>query len=480
MLGPIRKFSTTIYAKILLAIIVIPFVFWGMGSTFFGGNKNIVLTINKDKHSIQQFYDFINRTATKKVKINEIENYLSGFISEKLIEKEIKNYGILLSDKSLSKLIKNQKGFKRDNKFSRTEYEKFLLKNNVTTLSFESILREQEKKRQLLSFISGGVIPANFLINKSYDQINQQRNIELINLTTVFNKSLNFSENQIKTYFEKNKEKYSEIYKTINILEINPKNLVDDDEFNDLFFKKVDEIDDMLIISENFDTIVKKFDLPNPDLNVINALGNNIKNNKAKNISQEIAKKIFSFDENNKISLIEIKNKYYVVEVLESKNIIKDINDQSIRNKILLNLSSETKRKLSSEIISKINKEAFSKLDFNKLSKDEAVSIEKIKINNQNDDEFLKKEIVYQIYQYPEKRIILVNDLNFTEVYLIYVDKVQNVKINENSKDFSEYFKLSQAKIVNELYNTYDSYIKSKYKIDINYQALDVVKNYFN
>ena len=480
MLGPIRKFSTTIYAKILLAIIVIPFVFWGMGSTFFGGNKNIVLTINKDKHSIQQFYDFINRTATKKVKINEIENYLSGFISEKLIEKEIKNYGILLSDKSLSKLIKNQKGFKRDNKFSRIEYEKFLLKNNVTTLSFESILREQEKKRQLLSFISGGVIPANFLINKSYDQINQQRNIELINLTTVFNKSLNFSENQIKTYFEKNKEKYSEIYKTINILEINPKNLVDDDEFNDLFFKKVDEIDDMLIISENFDTIVKKFDLPNPDLNVINALGNNIKNNKAKNISQEIAKKIFSFDENNKISLIEIKNKYYVVEVLESKNIIKDINDQSIRNKILLNLSSETKRKLSSEIISKINKEAFSKLDFNKLSKDEAVSIEKIKINNQNDDEFLKKEIVYQIYQYPEKRIILVNDLNFTEVYLIYVDKVQNVKINENSKDFSEYFKLSQAKIVNELYNTYDSYIKSKYKIDINYQALDVVKNYFN
>ena len=43
MLAPLRKFSQSIYAKILLGIIVIPFVFWGMGSTLTGGNKNIIV-----------------------------------------------------------------------------------------------------------------------------------------------------------------------------------------------------------------------------------------------------------------------------------------------------------------------------------------------------------------------------------------------------------------------------------------------------
>ena len=69
MLGSIRKFSTSIYAKILLVIIIIPFIFWGMGD-FTGGSKNIVVVIEKEKYSIQQFTNFINRTANQKVDAN--------------------------------------------------------------------------------------------------------------------------------------------------------------------------------------------------------------------------------------------------------------------------------------------------------------------------------------------------------------------------------------------------------------------------
>ena len=45
MLSSIRKFSKTIYAKVLLGIVVIPFVFWGMGSNFIGGSKNVIVVI---------------------------------------------------------------------------------------------------------------------------------------------------------------------------------------------------------------------------------------------------------------------------------------------------------------------------------------------------------------------------------------------------------------------------------------------------
>ena len=53
MLGSIRKFSTSIYSKVLLVIIIIPFVFWGMGSSLSGGNKNIIVIIDKDKYVFQ-------------------------------------------------------------------------------------------------------------------------------------------------------------------------------------------------------------------------------------------------------------------------------------------------------------------------------------------------------------------------------------------------------------------------------------------
>ena len=55
MLGSIRNFSRTIYAKILLVIVIIPFVFWGMGSSITGGSKNVVVVIDKEKYSIQHF-----------------------------------------------------------------------------------------------------------------------------------------------------------------------------------------------------------------------------------------------------------------------------------------------------------------------------------------------------------------------------------------------------------------------------------------
>ena len=88
--------------------------------------------------------------------------------------------------------------------------------------------------------------------------------------------------------------------------------------------------------------------------------------------------------------------------------------------------------------------------------------------------------LVNQIYLFAEKKIIVVSDIGFSENYLIYIDRVKNVTIDDKSDEYQKYLNLSKAKLVSELYNTYDSYIKKRYKIEINNQALDVVKNYFN
>ena len=480
MLGSFRKFSGSIYAKILLGIIIIPFVFWGMGSSITGGSKNVVVVIDKEKYSTQHFGNFIRRTALKKVEANDIEGFLFAFISEKLIEKEIEHFGIKLSDNSLTRLIKNQEHFKRENKFSRTEYEKFLIKNNVTAINFESILSKEEKKKQLLDFIGGGVSPSKFLVNISYDKINQKRAIELISLDEVFEKQLNFSDDQVKMYFENNKDKYTKIYKSVKLLELSPKKLVDNNELNDLFFKKIDEIDDLIFGGEKLNYIIQKFNLEKPNSFTIDELGKDINSKMNKKITKDLIVKIFNIEEIEPTILIEDKDKYFIVELVKTESIQKDYRDDLIKKEILLDLGKKTKRKLISEIVDKINKNNFNKYDFDKLSKNENVNIKKISLNNLNDDKILKKEIVKQIYTFPEKKVIIVNDIGLSENFLIYIDKIKNVTIDENSEEYQKYFDLSKNQIVNELYNTYENYIQKKYKIDINYQTLDTIKNSYN
>ena len=113
------------------------------------------------------------------------------------------------------------------------------------------------------------------------------------------------------------------------------------------------------------------------------------------------------------------------------------------------------------------------------VMKEENVIIRKVNLESQNDDSILKKELVYQIYSFSEKKVVVIADIGLSESYLIYVDKIENTSINQNSDDYRKYYDLSKVEITNSLYKTYDSYLKDKYKININYKAFDNIKNNF-
>ena len=144
MLNVIRVFGKTIWAKILLSIIIIPFIFWGMGDVFRGGSTNTVAKINKHRISTQNFIDHINSLNFNREIIREnidnliIEEILSDLINKTLLSLEAKKLNINLSDSSLSEIIKKDQNFiDKNNKFSRTKYEKFLITNNITAAYYE-------------------------------------------------------------------------------------------------------------------------------------------------------------------------------------------------------------------------------------------------------------------------------------------------------------------------------------------------------
>ncbi len=481
MLASIRKFSSSIYAKVFLFIVAIPFVFWGMGDVFRGGNKNTIFKIENEKFSTQEFVKWVEYNAPLNEEIlddNTMQNLLSKFIGEKLVETEMNSFGIDIPEESLAYIIRNEKIFQKNNKFSRQEYEKFLLNNNLNAVTFEKNIKEQIKKKQLFNFIGGGIVPSDFLINKIYNDINQKRHVDLINLDNISKN--NFTQKEIEEFYNLNKSSFIEEYKLINFVELNVKNLTGNEEFDDLFFERIDNIDDLIAENKKFETILKNFNLEDQKtLKLTQNIADKDSIEKS-NFPYPLVNKVFNIDDNDqKTFLLQEKDKYFIIEILETKTYQKKLDDSGIKKEILSKLELQTKRKFISELIDKIRNNNFNRKDFDKFSKENNVEIKKVKLESKNDNKSLKKELVDQIYSIPLKSVFIITDITISENYLVFVNRVENTKIKKDSDEYIEYTNLHKTKTVNSLYDSYDIYLKNKYKIEINYKALETAHSYF-
>ena len=204
MLNSIKKYSKTFFFKVLIGIIIMPFLFWGMGDVFSGGSQNVVAKIDSEKISTRDFVNYLNilnlseQERKDLPKTDLIEKILSDYIGKKVLLLELEDLDVILEDPSLKEIIINDKTFFKDKKFSRIEYEKFLISNNLSAPLFEANIAEQEKKRQLLSFLSGGIEIPNFLVQHEYNKENQTKKIDFISLKEFYNKPI--SEKKIQEY----------------------------------------------------------------------------------------------------------------------------------------------------------------------------------------------------------------------------------------------------------------------------------------
>jgi len=210
MATSIGKLSKSFLLKLLVGIIILPFVFWGMGDVFRGGNQNVIATVDSNKISTQEFVNYINQLNLNEKQIKNlsksdlVEQILSDYIGKKVMSLEIEKLGVVVSDNSLRKIIKNDKSFFKDGKFSRTEYEKFLIKSGITAPQFEANIIEQEKRRQFLSSLAGGIVIPEILVEKEFRKENQAKTIQYIDLDKYHSKNKP-SEKDIKELYERNK-----------------------------------------------------------------------------------------------------------------------------------------------------------------------------------------------------------------------------------------------------------------------------------
>ena len=103
MATSIGKLSKSFFVKLLVGIIILPFVFWGMGDVFRGGNQNVIATIDSKKVSTQEFMKHLNRLNLNEEQIKNLPS-LKNNLSFLIIS--LKELSLtVMPDRSISKAI---------------------------------------------------------------------------------------------------------------------------------------------------------------------------------------------------------------------------------------------------------------------------------------------------------------------------------------------------------------------------------------
>ena len=471
MIGSFRNFAKTKFAGLLVFIMIIPFVFWGMGSMFSSGNTNNLAKVNDTNISTQEFIDYLNASGIPQQYIREnlenniIQELLSGLISQTLLDLEIKDINFIVSEKTLSKKIRLNKNFLDENgNFERIKYEKFLLENNQTAPGFELRLKKRELQKDLFDYMGAGTKSPTFLIKKLFEEENKKIDIEYLSLENLYSKKENISDLDLNNFIKENEKELKIEYLDFDYAILNPKNLVGLDEFNQAFFDKIDKIEIDISNEIEFKQIVS-------DLNV-NFIS--VKNFKFSDKKKEIEKKIFEL-KNNKFDIFELKNNYVLYNINNIEQRSPDIKDNETRDEIVELIYQRNKFEYNSRLLKRINNKEFSDNEFFELGKN---NINSTRLNSIKDNKKFEINAVELLYSLPINSFTLINDEK-NNIYLAKVKKIEDLSVNLDDKKFKDYINKQNSNEKQNILKSYDLLLSNKYDIILNQKTIERVKNFF-
>ena len=456
---------------VLILVIVIAFGFGGFGGGFNTGNQNNIAKINNTNISTQDFMDYLNQSGLSQQVIKEnidkniIEQLLGTLVSTLLLELEIKDLKLRISDDVLIKKIKQNKNFMNEkNKFKRTLYEKFLLTNNTTAPIFEERLKKKELEKQLFNYIGGGTKSPIFYVNKYYKEKNRKLDISYIGLDKFYKKIDTFTLQEINTFVEENSNKLKKDYIDFSYIIITPENLTGLNEYTQTFFDKIDDIENK--ISNNIDFI-----------KIVNEL--NIKTQSNKNYinsenQETIENRIYS-SRKDKIKILENNESFILYQIDEVNNRLPDINDQKFKTQIKKLLFQKEKYAFNKKIVDQINKNEFTQTSFKKLGNNK---IKKIKLTSIEDNKKFEINSIKTLYSLPINSFTLIAD-NQENLFLAKIESYKDENITQNTDKFNAISNDTSVQNRNQILKSYDYLLNNKYDVVINEKTLDRVKNYF-
>ena len=311
----------------------------------------------------------------------------------------------------------------------------------------------------MFNYINGGLVIPKFLVKKKYVNENKNISVNFVNLEEKYNKD--FSSQEINEYIKSNEDKLKKDFINFSYVKITPKSLLDTEEFNDEFFRIIDDIDNRVLNNENIESIAKQYDLElifvnnyypfDKEFELIYSKKNNI----------------------NQVNLIDNNSHYFLFNIDKIENKLPDINSDKFREEIKLTLKNQFKFKYNKNLLEDIQNK---KLTYDDL-KEYNNTVEEILIDSVNDNNKFSIEAVKLIYSLPEESFVLVND-PLNNIYLAYINKI-SIENNITDDQFKNYLLKSNSEIRDTLYTSYDIFLSKKYEIKVFQNTIERLKNNF-
>jgi peptidyl-prolyl cis-trans isomerase D len=259
MLDLMRKNAGSWIIKGLLGIIVVVFVFWGVGSWRAQRGNRIalvngeVITGNEYQEAYNNLVEQLrarlgNSLDEKMIKTLDLKKRaLDRLIDRKIVIKEAEKLKFRVTNEELSQAIANIKAFQSDGVFNKRMYERALSQNRLTPETFEASVKETLMIERVMSFVTGGVKISDQEALEWFKWKGASVNVDYVHFNPDRYTGINPTGEELKSFFEKNREAYKTedkikiSYLTLESEPFTSKVKVEDKEISDFYEANIDK-----------------------------------------------------------------------------------------------------------------------------------------------------------------------------------------------------------------------------------------------
>jgi peptidyl-prolyl cis-trans isomerase D len=220
MLHLMRKHAGSLLIKVALGIIVVVFVFWGLGSyRERKGNRVAVVdgaVITMDEYRTvyerlldryrSQFGGALNDEILKSLNVKK--QALEDLISRQLLLQEAARRKLQVTNEDLARAIQNIGAFQSAGRFDPELYRRLLAANRMTPEMFEETLRMDLLVENLQNIVLTGVKVSDQEAYEAYRWREAQADVDYVVFAPTSFKDVEANDKEIETYFSEHKQTY--------------------------------------------------------------------------------------------------------------------------------------------------------------------------------------------------------------------------------------------------------------------------------
>ena len=226
MMDRLREGVNSIAVKIILGLIILSFVFAGVGSYITGGGNNAAAKVgnteigrgefeqayqNERNRMQSQLGDYFSQMLADPAYVESFrKSVLDRMINDVLLEQQAESLGLRISDSQIRTMILEMPQFQTAGQFDQEVYQAALRRAGFSPESFAEYMRRDLMRNQLVTALQGSEFVLQGEIDTQSKLIAQTRDIRTVTLSVAeLAKSVELTEEEISEYYQQNPLAYT-------------------------------------------------------------------------------------------------------------------------------------------------------------------------------------------------------------------------------------------------------------------------------